>query len=385
MDGRRHGQGFAGAGRNCIPRASSIGFADDAQEVTMELHGSGEDAALSALNDELEGLHLEGHWRLSGAVLGAEPRPVAEAHLWRWADIRRLLVRAGELRAIDGGAGRRTVRLCTPGLAEKWATRTIHASFQLVKPGETAEAHRHTLGALRFVVEGSGGHTTVEGEKFVMEPGDLVLTPQNTWHDHGNAGDAPMIWIDGHDGPLTLGLNALFMEPYSAETQPVLHDDRYTTRRTGAMRPRGVGPRAGGYPYIYKGREALALLADMGPADWDPCEGFILDYVDPVTGGYTMPTIACRLHGLPIGISTRRQRETSSRIYHVVRGTGSTVAGVKTLNWLPGDAFVVPGWCWSEHRASDDAVLFEMSDEPVLRATSLYRCERSGENREPGA
>lgn len=346
----------------------------------MSLRPSTEDAALSALNDELEALHLEGHWRLSGAVLGAEPRPVTEANLWRWADIRRVLLQAGELRAIDGGAGRRTVRLCAPGLAEKWATRTIHASFQLVKPGETAEAHRHSLGALRFVVEGSGGHTTVDGEKFMMEPGDLVLTPQYTWHDHGNASGAPMIWIDGHDGPLTLGLNAMFMERFSAEAQPVLHDERYTKRRTGGMRPRGVGPRAGGFPYIYKGRDAVALLEEMEPSEWDPYEGFVLDYVDPVTGGYTMPTIACRLHRLPGGKLTRRQRETSSRIYHIVRGAGCTVADGKTLNWEPGDAFVIPGWCWSEHRAAVDAVLFEMSDEPVLRATCLYRRERVGEN-----
>src|SRR6185437_14802162 len=136
-----------------------------------------EEAALAALNDELEALDLEGHWRLTGAVLAEQPLALAPAHLWRGADIRRLLLRAGEIRALDGGAGRRTVRLCTPGLDQKWTTRTIHASFQLVKPGETAEAHRHSLGALRFVVEGSGGHTTVEGEKFVMATGDLVLTP----------------------------------------------------------------------------------------------------------------------------------------------------------------------------------------------------------------
>ena len=163
------------------------------------------------------------------AALGRRPgrraAPLTPANLWRWADIRRLLLRAGEIRALDGGAGRRTVRLCMPGLEQKWATRTIHASFQLVKPGETAEAHRHSLAALRFVVEGRGGHTTVEGEKFIMEPGDLVLTPQYSWHDHANDGDEAMIWIDGHDGPLTLGLNAAFFERFSQPAQAVVHDN----------------------------------------------------------------------------------------------------------------------------------------------------------------
>lgn len=339
-----------------------------------------EEAALAALNDELEALDLEGHWRLSGAVLAEQPRALAPAHLWRWADIRRLLLRAGEIRALDGGAGRRTVRLCTPGLDQKWATRTIHASFQLVKPGETAEAHRHSLGALRFVVEGHGGHTTVEGEKFMMEPGDLVLTPQYTWHDHANEGNEAMIWIDGHDAPLTLALNAAFFERFSAPAQAIVHDDRFMRRRTGALRPRGLDRRAQGYPYVYKWRDSEDALAAMEPTDWDPYEGFVLDYVDPVSGGPTMPTIACRLHRLPAGRGTLKQRETSNSIYHVVRGGGRTIAEDKTLAWQAGDTFVVPGWSWSEHHPDKDAILFAMSDEPVLRATCLYRRERPGDN-----
>lgn len=339
-----------------------------------------EDEALATLNDELASLDLEGHWQLSGAVLANEPRPLTPANLWRGQDILRLLRRAGEIRALDGGAGRRTVRLCLPGLGQKWATPTIHASFQLVKPGETAEAHRHSLGALRFVVEGSGGHTTVNGEKFIMEPGDLVLTPQYTWHDHGNESDQPMIWIDGHDGPLTLALNAMFFDHFSAPSQQVLHDDRYTRRRTGALRPRSIEKRAGGYPYIYKWRDSQERLAAMEPSDWDAHEGFVLDYVDPVSGGFTLPTIACRLHGLPAGRRTVRQRETSSRIYYVMRGAGCTVAEEKTLRWGVGDTFVVPSWSWSEHLADTGAILFAMSDEPVLQAICLYRREGAGDN-----
>lgn len=346
----------------------------------MSQADASEDAMLASLNDELEALDLEGHWRLSGAVLADQPRALAPAHLWRWADIRRLLLRAGEIRALDGGAGRRTVRLCTPGLDQKWTTRTIHASFQLVKPGETAEAHRHSLGALRFVVEGHGGHTTVEGEKFMMEPGDLVLTPQNTWHDHANEGDEAMIWIDGHDAPLTLTLNAAFFERFSAPAQAVLHDDSFTRRRTGALRPRGLDRRATGRPYVYKWRDCEEALAAMEPADWDPYEGFVLDYVDPVSGGPTMPTIACRLHRLPAGHGTMGQRETSNRIYHVVKGSGRTIAQEKSLDWQAGDTFVVPGWGWSEHLAEKDAILFAMSDDPLLRAVCLYRRERRGDN-----
>ena len=122
--------------------------------------------------------------------------------------MRSLLFEAGEITAIEGVSGRRTVRLCTPGFSEKWATPTIHASVQLVKPGEIAAAHRHSLSALRFVIEGSGGYTTVDGAKLTMEPGDLILTPAWSWHDHGHEGDEAMIWIDGHDVPFTRYLNS---------------------------------------------------------------------------------------------------------------------------------------------------------------------------------
>lgn len=336
---------------------------------------SAADKELAALNDELDGLALEGHWRLVG-VTTPEPKPWADAHLWRWSDISRVLLRAAEIRGIEGGASRRTVRLCTPGLAEKWATQTVHASFQLVKPGEIADAHRHSMGALRFVAEGQGGYTTVEGEKFVMEPFDLILTPQMTWHDHGNEGDGPVLWLDGHDFPLVHRFNALFFENYKTQRQVVTHDDRRIRSRTGAVRPRALPQSAAGCPFIYKGVEALALLESLDPADWDPYDGFVVDYANPLTGGPTLPTIGCRLQRFPAGTRTLRQRETATRICWVVKGRGRTIAGDKTLDWGPGDAFVLPGWHWIEHAGDQDAVLFSMSDEPALSALTLLKTER---------
>lgn len=335
------------------------------------------DRELDTLNGELEALNLEGHWRLGAGVTLNEPKPFAEANVWRWADIRRILIRAGEIAGIEGGASRRTVRLCTPGLAEKWATQTIHASVQLVKPGEVAEAHRHTMGALRFMIEGTGGYTTVEGEQFRMEPGDLILTPAWTWHDHGNEGDGPIMWLDGHDFPLVNRLGALFYQRFHAEQQPVAHDDSYTRRRTGAMRPSGVSSPPAGCPYIYKAREAIAILEAMGEADWDPHDGFVLDYVNPVTGGFTLSTIGCRLQRLPAGKRTVRQRGTASQIFQVHRGSGKTIANGKTLAWSAGDAFVVPGWTWYEHASDGETILFSMNDEPTQSLLALLQKERA--------
>lgn len=316
---------------------------------------------LARLDARLETLDLEGHWRLHGGSAG-EPRPLAPAHLWRWADVRAVLCEAGEIRAIDGGAGRRTVRLCTPGLAQKWTTPTIHASVQLVKPGEIAPAHRHTLGALRFVIEGAGGYTTVDGDKLAMEPGDLILTPQWSWHDHGHDGDQPMIWIDGHDFPFSNYLNGIFFENFPQKQQPV------------------VSQGGASHPYVFRGSESLARLRSLGTGAADPCWGTTLVYTDPRTGASTLPTMTCRLSRLESGTSTLRSRRTANVIYHVVSGSGSTRAGDRELHWGPGDLFVVPSWTWQQHRvAGTDAILFSMSDEPILSSYGLLRVETAKE------
>ena len=313
-----------------------------------------EDARLANLDRKLEGLQLEGHWRLPHAHR-TEPSPVAPPYRWKWTDIRSSLLEAGEIRAIDGGAGRRTVRLCTPGLSAKWTTPTIHASIQLVKPGEVAPAHRHTMGALRFIIEGHGGYTTVNGTKLVMEPGDLVLTPGWDWHDHGHDGDRPMIWIDGHDFPFTNHLNGIFFENFPERQQPV----------TAVAGP--------GHHYVFKGSESRAQLAAQGE----------VTFTDPRTGATTLPTMTCRLTRLDAGRETPRTRRTANVIYHVVEGSGTTQAGDRELRWETGDLFVVPGWTWAEHRAETrgGAILFSMSDEPILERYGVFRVETASEVR----
>jgi gentisate 1,2-dioxygenase len=334
-----------------------------------------EDDRLKRLDQRLADAHLEGHWRLADAAR-SEPAAFAPPHLWDWRELRALLVEAGELASIEGVSGRRTVRLCTPGLNAKWATPTIHASVQLVKPGEVAAAHRHTLSALRFVIEGSGGYTTVDGAKLRMEPGDLILTPQWTWHDHGHEGDRPMIWIDGHDVPFSGYLNAIFFEGYKELQQEVTISDDLAQRRIGALRPFGVAPLPGGQPYVYKGNDAIALLRALGDEARDPCFGITLTYMDPLTGGSTLPTMSCRLSRLDAGEETTLHRRTANLIYHVVSGSGVTLAGDRELAWREGDLFVVPGWTWHQHQAqSANAVLFSMSDEPIANAFGLLRVQ----------
>jgi gentisate 1,2-dioxygenase len=309
---------------------------------------------LADIERELERRHLEGHWRLTGATQEA-PAPFAAPYVWRWAEVRRLLTAVGEVREIEGGASRRTIRLCTPGYAAKWTTPTIHASIQLVKPGEVAQAHRHSIGAFRFVLEGSGGYTTVDGQKVRMEPGDMILTPHGSWHDHGHEGNEAMMWIDGHDFPLVSRLNALFFENYPQRQQPVVRESN-------------------GLPFVFKGRDALATLQALGAEAHDPRFGTVLEYLDR-TSGSMLPTIGCRLQRLDAGETTERFRQTPNVIYHAVRGAGATVAGDVRLDWTPGDIFVMPGWTSHRHETSGGAILLAITDEPVYAAFGLLRRE----------
>ena len=327
------------------------------------------DAAHAQLTAELDAalaaLQLEGHWKTNQDALPAEPGSTVEPYLWRWAELYPQLLKAGELLSNEAGASRRTLRLCTPGLPLKATTRTIHTSVQMVKPGEVARMHRHTIGAFRFVIGGSGGVTAVDGQRFVMERFDLVLTPQWTWHEHSNETAEPMIWIDGHDMPLMRAFDTIFFQSSKA----------HNGEPASGVEPGGLPRQAA--PHIYRGEESLAALRALGSEAWNPFQGRVLDYRNPQTGGATLPTIQCRLQALDAGEATRRRRHTASTVYYVVEGSGTTYAGDKALAWRPGDMFVVPNWAWHHHHAGTHGpvTLFSASDEPILAAFGHLRQE----------
>ncbi|MGH7874011.1 MAG: cupin domain-containing protein [Candidatus Binatia bacterium] len=175
--------------------------------------------SVSLLDRDMAEKNLSGYWRLGMEGLPSEPMTTVESCLWKWADVHESLLRAGEVISLEKSE-RRVVRLVNPGLDQKhaFATHTIQISFQYVKPGENARAHRHTPAALRFVLQGNGAYTTVNGQQCVMEPGDLILTPKLTWHDHSNDSDEPMLWLDGLDFPLVTALQQVMQERYFGAT-----------------------------------------------------------------------------------------------------------------------------------------------------------------------
>ena len=339
---------------------------------------------LQALHARLAEYSLAGHWQ------AREKNPELVPYLWPWSMIYSCLMESGEvvqLGGIDDAAKRRTVQLVNPALhTRKATTRTLQMSIQLVKPGERAECHRHSAAALRFVVEGDGtAYTNVEGEEMLMEPGDLVLTPNWSWHDHFNAGKNNVVWLDVLDSHLTRYLDAGFEENYGeGPAQPIVRHDGACKQRYGAIRPRVMSSSSAALPYNYKWRdtrEALNETAAGGPLDAH--DGVLLEYSHPLTGGPTMPTIGCWVQMIPPGESTAPHRHTSSTIYHVVEGEGVTSVGksksaMKDLTWRARDCFFVPSWNWHSFKnlsRKTPVIMFSVTDRPVLESLGLFREE----------
>jgi gentisate 1,2-dioxygenase len=220
------------------------------------------------------------------------------------------------------------------------------------------------MAALRFVLEGRGAFTTVDGNSFLMEPRDLILTPNWSWHDHVNESEAPIIWIDGLDVPFSRAMDLMFIEEHAAPRQPV---ERVVTASVPGA---ATGPSA----WYHKWADVERRLRDAAGAP--QADGEVVVEYSASPGRPTLPTIACGVRMLRPGGSSRPRRRTSCEICHVVRGRGATHIGDTTLEWESGDFFVIPNWSWHRHenRSPDtDATLFFMSDRPIFEPFGLYR------------
>ena len=323
--------------------------------------------------------NLTALWTVMGSLITKEPKSACRAHLWRYDAVRQHLMEAGRI-ITAREAERRVLILENPGLrGQSRITTSLYAGLQLVLPGEVAPAHRHAQSALRFVLEGSGAHTAVGGERTYMRPGDFVITPHWAWHDHGNTSNAPMIWLDGLDIPLVQLLDASFAEHLGADEQPVTRpaDDSPARYGQGLLpvdyQAKGKASPIFNYPYE---RSRAALETMRRTAEWDTCHGLKMRYVNPVSGDYAMPTMATFLQLLPKGFSTARFRATDASVFVCVEGKGKTTIGGETFAWGPRDIFVAPSWQPVSHEAGADSVLFSYSDRPVQEKLDLYREDR---------
>jgi gentisate 1,2-dioxygenase len=329
---------------------------------------------------EIDSENMSALWNVLGDLITPEPKSACRAHLWRYEAIRGRMMQAGKLITAKE-AERRVLVLENPGLrGQSRITTSLYAGVQMVVPGEVAPAHRHSQSALRFILEGKGAHTAVDGERTIMAPGDFVITPARTWHDHGNETSEPMLWLDGLDIPMVQLFDASFVEGHEDDEQPITRPAGDSFARYGHnllpvdFKPKSKASPVFNYPYENT-RDALETAKRA--SDWDPCHGLKLRYVNPVTGMSPMPTIGTFIQLLPKAFRTSRYRSTDATIFTVVEGQGRSRIGDLVLDWGPRDIFVVPSWQWVTHEADDEAVLFSFSDRPVQQMLDLFREDRA--------
>jgi gentisate 1,2-dioxygenase len=333
---------------------------------------------------EMDSLNLTPLWEVLHALVPQQPASPCVPALWKYEAVRPFLMRAGEAITAEE-AVRRVLILENPALRGQSAiTQSLYAGLQLILPGEVAPSHRHTQSALRFIVEGSGAYTAVDGERTTMRPGDFIITPSWTWHDHGHEADQPVVWLDGLDIPMLRFFDAGFAQNDTSKSQQVTRPEGTSFARYGHnMVPVRHAPPFGktspifSYPYE-RSREALDQLERHAPVDaWD---GFKLRYVNPLTGGWTMPTIGTFMQRLPAGFQGQGWRQTDGAVYSVVEGEGEVQLSLDDRSWSfrfgPRDHFVVPSWHTARLSSSKGCVLFSFSDRPVHEALGIHNEER---------
>ena len=338
------------------------------------------------LSSDASALNLVEFWKQRADIEITEPRQTAVPYRWQWSEIGPRLAVAATVVPIEE-CERRALVFANPGLAGKpYITPTLFAAYSLYNPGERPPVHRHSPCASRFVLEGNGGFTTVAGEKIPMSRGDLVLTPHGCWHDHGNEGTEPVIWVDVLDVPLIESLNSTMFEfDYTEDgqqkaTQSISKPTGYSTHlySHGGLTPMFVNHRRGEVDhspmFVYRWEDTREALDAMSHLSGSPYDAITLEYTNPVSGGPVMPTMSFRSTLLRKDERTQSQRRTSSSVFVVLEGTGKTVVNGTSFEWKPNDVFCVPSWCWYHHEAfGSEAVLYSVTDEPSLKKLGLLR------------
>ncbi|MEU9059204.1 cupin domain-containing protein [Streptomyces sp. NPDC048430] len=326
--------------------------------------------------------HMVGQWTFEPILEAATggPTPRGTGHVWPWKTARARLAEASKTLG-PAGVGRCNLTFLNPGITQgpPGSTHTIAAGVQIMRAHEVCWSHRHTMSALRFVIEGNAeAFTVVDGEPLTMDRFDLLLTPRFSWHDHHNPTDEEVVWLDVLDLGLTLGLNQAFYEPFGEASQPQ-HPSAAESQglRAASLRPVWERPRQERLPIRYPWADVVKTLAAYGDTVGDPYDGLALRYANPVTGGPTLPTMDCWVQQLAPGFEGLSHRRTSSSVGFVVSGHGRVEVGDDTWEIGPGDTFAIPNYAWHRLSNPDDAAaeplrIFSVHDIPALTAFGLF-------------
>ena len=301
------------------------------------------------------------------------PSPVTKPGYWAYSNVRPLLIRAGELTPVEK-AERRVLVLSDPGrgTGAMQATSSIYTGIQLLLPGETAPAHRHTPSAARIIIEGKGGFTVVDGEKLPMEEGDLVLTPGGEWHDHGHEGTEPVVWLDALDLPLFVYLEGSYAEEaplQSPGNRPDASQVEYLSSGLAPSRRNNASTRR--YPMMrFPWERTESALREL--AKYESQEIAEVDFVNPETGDDVLPTMGFTAMMLSKGQIDEPPRRSSSAIFHVIKGSGTTNVDGETISWNAKDTFSVPVFSKLTHQAIDESFLIRVHDKPLQTKLRYY-------------
>lgn len=308
-----------------------------------------------------DGLHVSPLWTVMHKMVPPRPNPQALSTKWAYGQMRPELLKAAEVVSAEE-AERRVLILVNEAMRAPYTTDTIYAGLQIVLPGETAPAHRHRAFALRFIIEGHAGFTAVDGEKIEMFPGDVILTPSWSWHDHGNEGSEPIIWLDGLDLPLWQFLPINFMQQYSAARYPSTPSPQSPLR----------------FPW-----SAVAQKLDSDPSSHSV---YIYRHQD---GSHLSKTISAQAERIAAGFTTPESKEVFSFVYHVYEGEGYTTitspaaTAPQRIEWKSKDIFAVPAWSAVSHTCTSQdgsAYLFAIHDRPIVEALTFGGTEFLGKS-----
>lgn len=340
--------------------------------------------ALRRLYADFKTQHLNPLWTQLGDLMPRHPRPKAVAHVWKWADLYPLAQTSGELVPVGRGGERRAIGLANPGLGgEAYISPTMWCAIQYLGPKETAPEHRHSQNAFRFVVEGEGVWTVVNGDPVRMSRGDFLLTPGWNFHGHHNETDQPMAWIDGLDIPFSFQNDVGFFEFGSDRVTDYATPNFSRGERLWChpgLRPLSqlqntVSSPIGAYRWEYTDAaltQQLLLEEEGHPATVEQGHAAIR-YINPTTGGDVMPTIRAEFHRLRAGTETPMRREVGSTVFQVFEGRGAVVMGGVTHRVEKGDIFVIPSWIPWSLQAETQFDLFRFSDAPIIERLHFDR------------
>jgi gentisate 1,2-dioxygenase len=310
-------------------------------------------SALAEFSAQISPLDLSPLWeRKARLVPGSECVPA----LWRYAQMRPLLAQSAEL-ITKKQAERRVLVMENPSLrGTSFITHALYAGLQIILPGEVAPSHRHTPSALRFVVEGEGAYTAVAGDKLLMHPGDFIVTPPWAWHDHGNEGDGPVVWLDGLDTPFAQLFGAHFRENHPHDKHPLTN---------AADAPES--------PMIFRFERACATLRAQAASAPHPAHGHKLRYRHPLTGADPFLTMSAFMQLLPKGFCGTPYRSTDGAVFNVAQGRCRVETGGRVHSVLARDTFVVPPWEPYRFEADEDCFVFSYSDRAAQEALGYWR------------